>query len=65
MENCSPTAVPIVKGDKFSLDWCPKNDLEWEQMRDISYTSTVGSLMYAQFCMRPNIAYAVGVLGFY
>ena len=35
MENCSPTTVPSVKGDKFSLDWFPKNDLEWDQMRDI------------------------------
>ena len=36
------------EGCRFSLDQCPKNDLEWEQMRDIPYASTVGSLMYAQ-----------------
>ena len=65
MENCSPTAAPIVKGDMFSLDQCSKNDLEREQIRDIPYASTVGSLMYAQVCMRLDIAYAIGVLGRY
>ena len=26
------------------------------------YASVVGSLMYAMVCMRPNIAYAIGVV---
>ena len=65
MENCSPTTAPIVKGDMFSLDQCSKNDLGREQIRDIPYASTVGSLMYAQVCMRLDIAYAIGVLGRY
>ena len=63
MKNCSPSPTPIVKGDKFSLDQCLKNDLEWEKMRDTPYASVVGSLMHAQVCTRPNIAYVVGVLG--
>ncbi|KAL0455815.1 UNVERIFIED_CONTAM: Retrovirus-related Pol polyprotein from transposon TNT 1-94 [Sesamum latifolium] len=41
---------------------CPKNDLEREQMRDIPYASAIGSLMYAQVCTRPDIAFAVGML---
>ena len=47
MKNCSPSVSPIVKGDRFNLDQCPKNDLEREQMKNIPYASTVGSLMYA------------------
>ncbi|RVW28388.1 Retrovirus-related Pol polyprotein from transposon TNT 1-94 [Vitis vinifera] len=54
-----------VKGDRFNLDQCPKNDLEMEQMKNIPYASTVGSLMYAQVCTRPDIAFAVGMLGRY
>ena len=34
-------------------------------MKNIPYASAVGSLMYAQACTRPDIAYAVGVLGRY
>ena len=34
-------------------------------MRYTPYASVVGSLVYAQVCTRPNIAYAIGVLGKY
>ena len=34
-------------------------------MKAIPYSSVVGSLMYAQVCTRPDIAFAVGVLGRY
>ena len=47
MKDCSPSIAPILKGDRFNLDWCTKNDLEWEQIKNIPYTSIVGSLMYA------------------
>ncbi|RVW72884.1 Retrovirus-related Pol polyprotein from transposon TNT 1-94 [Vitis vinifera] len=65
MKNCSPSVSPIVKGDRFNLDQCPKNDLKREQMKNIPYASAVGSLMYAQVCTRPDIAFAVGMLGRY
>ena len=31
-------------------------------MKKVSYTSVVGSLMYAMVCTRPDIAHAVGVV---
>ena len=65
MKDCSPSVAPIMKGDKLSLNQCPKNDLENESMKNIPYASVVGSLMYAQVCTRPDIACAVGVLGLY
>ena len=34
-------------------------------MQQIPYASTIGSLMYAQVCTRPDIAYIVGMLGRY
>ncbi|KAK8948501.1 hypothetical protein KSP39_PZI005632 [Platanthera zijinensis] len=63
MKGCSPGETPISKGDKLSLLQCPKNDLQVEQMKDIPYASAVGSLMYAQVCTRPDIAFVVGMLG--
>jgi transposase InsO family protein len=65
MKDCSPSVAPIVKGDKFNLNQCPKNNLEKERMNHIPYASVVGSLMYAQVCTRPDIAFAVGMLGRY
>ena len=65
MEKCSAGVVPIQKGDKFNAMQCPKNELEREQMRNIPYASVVGSLMYAQTCTRPDISFAVGMLGRY
>ena len=42
-----------------------KNDLEKESMKNILYASTVGSLLCARVCTRPDIAFVVGVLGQY
>jgi hypothetical protein len=65
MKDCSPSVALIIKGDRFSLNQCPKNNLEREQMKNIPYAFTVGSLMYAQVCTRPHIAFVVGMLGRY
>ena len=65
MQNCSASPIPIQKGDKFSLMQCPQNDLERKQMEAIPYASVVGSLMYAQICTRPDISFAMGMLGRY
>ena len=65
MEKCSAGVVPIQKGDKFNAIQCPKNELERVQMRNIPYASVVGSLMYAQTCTRPDISFAVEMLGRY
>ena len=63
MSTCSPGEVPIVKGDKLTKLQCPKNELERSQMKDVPYASAVGSLMYAQVCTRPDLAFAISVLG--
>ena len=34
-------------------------------MKAVSYSSVVGSLMYAQVCTSPDIVYVTGVLGRY
>ncbi|RVW73194.1 Retrovirus-related Pol polyprotein from transposon TNT 1-94 [Vitis vinifera] len=65
MQNCSSSVAAIVKGDIFCELQCPKNDLEKKQMDKIPYASAVGSIMYAQVCTRPDIAYVVGMLGRY
>ena len=39
----------------------PKTPEERKRMSEISYASTVGSIMYAMLCTRPDVAYALGV----
>ena len=65
MKYFSPIVVPIVKGDKFNFDQCPKNDLEREQLKESPYASVVRCLMYAQVCKRPDISFFVRMLGRY
>ena len=65
MQNCKLGNTPVANGDKFGLYQYPKNNLEKEEMQNIPYTSVVGSLMYAQVCTRPDIAYVTGMLGRY
>ncbi|XP_073295904.1 secreted RxLR effector protein 161-like [Primulina huaijiensis] len=65
MKDFSPSVVPVVKGDTFNLDQFPKNDFEKEQMKNIPYVFTIGSLMYAHVYIRPDFAYIAGMLGRY
>lgn len=65
MEDCKHAEAPVVKGDKFSLDQSPSSNFEKESMKNFPYSSAVGSLMYAQVCTRPDLAFVVGVLGRY
>ena len=44
---------------------CPKNDLERKEMESIPYASVVGSLMYIQTCIRPDISFAIKMLSRY
>ena len=60
MQNYKLGDTPVAKGDKFSLDQCPKNEFEKKEKENIPYASAVGNLMYAQVCTRPNIAYITG-----
>lgn len=50
MQLCSTNVASIQKGDKLSNKQCPRNDLEREHMKKISYAPVVGSLMYTQTC---------------
>ena len=65
MQSCSSGKAPIVKDDKFSKGQCPHNDIERDQMKAITYSLIVGSLMYAQVCTHLDIAFVVSMLGRY
>jgi hypothetical protein len=65
MQECKPVKVLIPVGVKLSADQCPKTREEEEDMSYVPYVSTVGILMYAIVCTRPDIAYVVGFFSSY
>ena len=61
MHNAKPVSTPFSSHFKISKEMCPKTQEEMDYMSKVPYASTVGSLMYAMVCTRPDIAHAVGV----
>ena len=62
VQKCKPGDVAVIKGDKFYKNQCPKSEFEKVKMKDKPFDSALGSLMYAQDCTRPNIAFIVDIL---
>ena len=65
MQDSKPKDTPITKGEGLSRRLCPKTPQENEQMKRVSYTSAIGSLMYAMMCTRLDICFAVGMVNRY
>jgi hypothetical protein len=65
MRACNPTSAPIVKGDKYGSFQSPKNQYEIDQIKSVPYASAVRSLIYAQVCTRPDLAFVTEMLDRY
>ncbi|KAD5507764.1 hypothetical protein E3N88_15467 [Mikania micrantha] len=66
MKNGVWDLVKLPNGEKpVGCKWVFKTEAKKEQIRMIPYTSVVVSLLYAQVCTHPDIAYIVGMLGSY
>ena len=63
MQNANPVSTPLSNHLKLIKEMCPKTQEEIKYMSKVPYSSTIGSLMYAMVCTRPDIAHAVGVVG--
>ena len=63
MHNYFLGSVLVMNSERLSKDQCPKNDRERMVMKNVCYSSIVGSLRYAQVCTRFDIAFVVGVFG--
>ena len=48
-------------GIRLSKKICPKILEEGKRMNKIPYALAMGSIMYAMLCIRPDIAYALGI----
>jgi hypothetical protein len=65
MQNEKPVSTPLANNFKLTKEMCPRTHEEIEYISRVPYSSTIGSLMYAMVCTRPDIAYAVGVVSRY
>jgi hypothetical protein len=65
MHACNPTPAPIVKGDKYGSLQSHRNQYGINQMKSVPYASAIGSLMYAQVCTHPDLAFVTEMLGRY
>jgi hypothetical protein len=63
MHKCSASLAPIVKGDRYGYFQYPRNQYVLDQIKVVSYASTVRSLQYTQVCMRSELAFVIGLLG--
>jgi hypothetical protein len=62
MEKSKSVVTPLYS--HFNLNWnqSPTSEIEKDEMKKVSYSSTVGSLMYAMVCTQTYITHAVGVV---
>lgn len=65
MSNAKEVSTPLAGHFKLNIKQNPTSEKDKEDMKKIPYASTVGSLMYAMVCIRPDIAHAVGVVSRY
>ena len=65
MKDAKSVTSPLAGHHKLSSKECPSSKKEKEEMSKVPYQSAVGSLMYAMVCIRPDIAYAVGVVSWF
>ena len=60
MANCSHKVTPADPHTQLSINMCPTEDQEKEEMKKKPYREAVGCLIYAAITVRPDISYAVG-----
>ncbi|KAG8496806.1 hypothetical protein CXB51_007977 [Gossypium anomalum] len=64
-ESAKPVSTPLAAHFRLSLALSPQSDDEIEYMSHVSYSSAVGSLMYAMVCSLPDLSYAVSAVSRY
>ena len=55
----------MLQGVKLSLTQCPATAKDRENMKVIPYASTIGSIIYAMLCTRPDVWLAISLEGSY
>lgn len=59
MDNSKLLIIPKPPGTIISKAKYSSIDIDIKRMCQVLYASTIGSIMYAKTCIRPNIAYVI------
>ena len=62
MDSCSPATTPLPCGLFLSAKECPSNPAEVDEMKKIPYQEALGSLMWLQVAIRPDLLFPVNLL---
>ena len=65
MQDSKRGYLPMSHGITLSKSQCPNTKDERERMSKIPYASTIGSIMYAMLCTRPDVSYALSITSRY
>ena len=62
MTDSKPISTPLSEKEKLSDMIKVQAQADKDYMSKVSYSSAIGSLMYAMVCTRPDLAYAVSMV---
>jgi hypothetical protein len=65
MQDSKKGFLPTSHGITLSKKQCPSEPDEQKRMRAIPYASAIGSIMYAMFCTRSDVSYALSATSRY
>ena len=65
MDGAKPVSTELASHFRLTKEQSPKTEEEQAYMEHVPYASTIGSIMYAMVCTRPDIAHVVGVVSKY
>ena len=60
-----PISTSLSINFKLSSSMCPSNEIDRKVMSQVSYALTVGSLMFAMICTKPDIVQVVEAISPY
>ena len=65
MDQAKKGFLPVLQGVKLSQTQCPTTAEDREKMKGVPYASSIGSIMYAMLCTRPDVCLAISLAGRY
>ncbi|GKF87862.1 hypothetical protein Tco_0258739 [Tanacetum coccineum] len=62
MENSKKGNLPLHYGIKISKDLCLKTNDELDKISRVPYALSIGLIMYAMICTRPDVSFALSMV---